>query len=87
MKQNSKEKPQVQCPNCKSFKTTSSKMLTFILGAMSVGCLGPMFLIIFFPLGILAVLIGFIFMCMSPFVKNKNYLCQSCNHRFKLEEK
>lgn len=79
-------KSQIQCPNCNSFKTMSSKLFTFAMGLTSAGCVGPIFMVLLFPLGIILALVGLSMIVASPFLKKGDYFCQSCHLKFKSKE-
>jgi len=72
-------KPQVQCPNCKSFKVASVRLIGFAfgLGLMVVGGMLSIILV-----GIPIMLIGFILLIVSFFLKKNSFTCQNCQYRF-----
>lgn len=76
--------PKSPCPYCKSYNVVSGRLLVFVLGASSAGCLGILLLIIVWPIGLIAILGGFVLMLSSFFTKNNQFYCQNCRQRFEI---
>lgn len=56
---------QVQCPNCKSYKTTSQTVYLISSGFAVAGCLGGIFLIVFFPLVVIILPVGLLLIVIA----------------------
>ncbi len=81
-----------QCPNCKEFKLTRAST-TMVILALSVagmfGFLGLIFLIFFWPIGVLFLLIsltGLGFSIPAYFAGRKKAHCLNCQATFEVDD-
>jgi hypothetical protein len=71
-----------ECPKCKSHKTISDRAAMVAIGFGCMGCLGPIFLVIFFPIAFLMIPMAFFMFLAAALHKGKGYTCQACQFRF-----
>jgi hypothetical protein len=74
-----------QCPRCKSYKTLSLRILCIATGLSAAGCLGPIFLLVFFPL-MPVTFIGGLIVAGVGLAQGKKFVCQDCKEKFEVRK-
>lgn len=79
---------QVQCPECKSYKTESFKFgaIKFGLGCIMVAVIGFYFFPNYYIIAICFLVLG-ILCLINGFMKNSDFTCKACNYKFKNTKK